>query len=127
MTQSRMPETKKVGDFQNSTKIEQEKIRDDVKMKTKKTPDKKLIESLIEETVQKVLREQDYDYGDLGVSDYGGGYGGGNGTGSSSQLYNTFVRPFSDVVQTAVGGLKILSAQAQTVVKGILFGLPTLI
>lgn len=92
-----------------------------------KTTSKQLVESLIEEAVQTVINEQDGgDYGDS-YGDYGGAGGGGGSSGSSSQLYNTFVRPFTDVAQTAMGGLKVLSAQAQTVVKGIILGLPTLV
>lgn len=44
----------------------------------------------------------------------------------SNDLYNTFIQPFVDVGQTAAYGIEKLSAQVQTVVKGFLYGLPTL-
>lgn len=44
-----------------------------------------------------------------------------------NDLYNTFIQPFVDVGITAGYGLEKLSAQVQTVVKGFLLGLPTLI
>lgn len=93
-------------------------------MKSKKL----LMEEFIEETVKAALSEQDGgDYGDLGVygGDYGG-YGGGGDTSSSGQLYKTFIQPFVDVGKTLAYGIERLSAQTQTVVKGILAGLPTL-
>lgn len=44
----------------------------------------------------------------------------------SNDLYNTFIQPFVDVGQTAAYGIEKLSAQVQTVVKGFIYGLPTL-
>lgn len=44
----------------------------------------------------------------------------------SNQLYQTFIQPFADVASTAAYGLEKLSAQTQTVVKGFVFGIPTL-
>lgn len=43
-----------------------------------------------------------------------------------NDLYNTFIQPFVDVGITAAYGIEKLSAQVQTVVKGFLYGLPTL-
>lgn len=45
---------------------------------------------------------------------------------NENDLYNTFIQPFVDVGITAAYGLEKLSAQVQTVVKGFLYGLPTL-
>jgi hypothetical protein len=43
-----------------------------------------------------------------------------------NDLYNTFIQPFVDVGITAAYGIEKLSTQVQTVVKGFLYGLPTL-
>ncbi len=45
---------------------------------------------------------------------------------NENDLYNTFIQPFVDVGITAAYGLEKLSAQVLTVVKGFLYGLPTL-
>lgn len=44
----------------------------------------------------------------------------------NNQLYQAFIQPFADVASTAAAGIEKLSAQTQTVVKGFLFGIPTL-
>lgn len=87
----------------------------------------KLLREYIEAVVKDTLREDsESDYG-FDVSQYGGGGGGGEtGHGGGNDLYNTFIRPFTDVGQTIAYGVEKLSAQAATVVKGILYGLPTL-
>lgn len=47
--------------------------------------------------------------------------------GGQNSLYNTFIQPFVDVGVTAAYGVEKLSAQVQTVLAGVLYGLPTLI
>lgn len=44
----------------------------------------------------------------------------------TNDLYQTFIQPFADVVQTAAYGIETLSAKVQTVIKSFLLGLPTL-
>lgn len=91
-------------------------------------------QALLEQFVREVLNEDDTGaiYSDLrgmdmhspwhGMGHHGshGGYGmGGMGPygarfGSGNDLYRVFVKPFVDVVDTAVGKTKELSARAQT-------------
>lgn len=70
---------------------------------------------LLREYVREILSEDD-GYGDLyavdaGMNPYGVSFGSGE------ELYNIFVKPFTDVVKTAAGKTKELSQKAQTVVK----------
>lgn len=45
---------------------------------------------------------------------------------AENELYNTFIQPFVDVGITAAYGIEKLSAQVRTVLKGFIYGLPTL-
>lgn len=75
---------------------------------------------LLREYVREVLNEEmGGDYAGLGIdsSSMVGANPYGQSFGSGSELYNVFVKPFVDVVQTAAGSAKQLSASAQTVVK----------
>lgn len=71
-------------------------------------------EKLLRELIKEVLQEDD-GYGDMGGLDaantpYGLHYS------TRGQLYNTFVKPFTDVVDTVAGKGKELSQKAQTLV-----------
>lgn len=71
-------------------------------------------QKLLREYVQELLNED--DYGDLALSDAAvGPYGMHYGSGQD--LYNIFVKPFTDVVATAAGGAKELSQRGQTLLK----------
>src|SRR5581483_8494974 len=77
---------------------------------------------LLKEFVQEVLQEDDGGFGgdstyyDLAMWDATNSPWGVS-FGSNDQLYNIFVRPFVDVVQTAAGKTKELSQKAQTLVR----------
>lgn len=69
---------------------------------------------LLRECIQEILKED--DYGGLGMSDamvgpYGMHYASGE------QLYNIFVKPFTDVVGVAAGKTKELSEKGQTLLR----------
>jgi|SRR5579885_516786 len=72
---------------------------------------------LLQEFVREVLREDDGGvYGDLAMADamqnpWGVSFGSGK------DLYNIFVKPFADVVQTAAGKTKELSQRGQTLLR----------
>jgi len=77
---------------------------------------------LLREYVLQVLLED--EGGDMGAGDYGGlGLSDANvgpygmHYGSGQDLYKIFVKPFTDVVQTAAGKTKETSAKAQTLLK----------
>jgi len=67
--------------------------------------------SLLKEYVRCVLTEDDGGYGGFG-GDLGGPYG--MSFGSQKDLYNVFVKPFTDVVSTAAAETKKLSQRTQT-------------
>lgn len=81
-------------------------------------------EKLLREYVRTLLRE-DYGGGDGGYGgyDYGGGGSGGLGGGMGGMwggpkdLYNIFVRPFTDVVATAAGRTKEMSERGLTLLR----------
>ena len=78
-------------------------------------------EQLLREYVLRVLLEDDGGfggdvYGDLASFDAGMNPWGMN-LGSGEDMYNVFVKPFVDVVDTAMGKGKELSQHAQTVIK----------
>ena len=83
----------------------------------------------LKEFIETVLDEEEGDGGgDYGIGgDYGVGGGGGGYGGGQDALYQTFLKPFVDVGKTAAYGVERLSANVQTVLKGILVGIPTLI
>jgi hypothetical protein len=68
-------------------------------------------EQLIKEYVKCILSEE--DFGGSG----GGVYGGYMNFGTPDDLYNTFVKPFTDVVQTTAGKTKQLSTNIQASLK----------
>lgn len=68
---------------------------------------------LVREFVREVLKED--DYGSIMAGDQFANYGAHYGSGSD--LYNVFIKPFTDVVKTAAGKTKELSQKAQTLVK----------
>ena len=77
-----------------------------------------LKEDVLREYVRTVLNEDDGGgdaYGGFDLSSNIGPYG--ISFGSSKDLYNVFVTPFTDVVKTATGKTKELSVKAQTVAK----------
>jgi hypothetical protein len=72
---------------------------------------------LLKEYIQEVLNEDDGGvYMDLAMADATQSPWGVS-FGSNEQLYNIFVRPFVDVVQTAAGKTKELSQKGQTLVR----------
>lgn len=72
---------------------------------------------LLQEYVREVLKEDDGGvYGDLAMFDATHSPWGVS-FGSNDQLYNIFVKPFTDVVQTAAGKTKELSQRGQTLLK----------
>lgn len=91
-----------------------------------------LLESYVNEAITEVLTEDDdgggYGYGD-GGDYYGGGGGGGYGYGGGGEggLYNTFIRPFVDVVQTGKYAIKAMAATTKSLLKQVLVSIPALI
>lgn len=75
-----------------------------------------MTQHLLREYVKEILKEDEAggDYGGLGGMD-AGGYG--SPFGSGKDLYNIFVKPFSDVVTTTAGKTKELSQKGQTLLK----------
>ena len=67
---------------------------------------------MLREYVNELLVEEG-DFGDIGMDN---GPGGAS-FASSEQLYNIFVKPFSDVVKVTAGKTKEMSARAQTSLK----------
>ena len=70
------------------------------------------IKNLIKEYVSETLREDD---GSMGYDDGGMGSGGYGGGGSGEDLFNTFIKPFADVVGTIAGKTKELARRGMTV------------
>ena len=77
---------------------------------------------LLREYIRRVLAEDegggggDYGYGGLALSDAGmGPYGMHYGSGGD--MYNIFIKPFTDVVNTAAGKTMELSQKAQTLTR----------
>jgi hypothetical protein len=74
-------------------------------------------EKLLREYVREVLKEDDGGvYMDLAMADATQNPWGVS-FGSGEQLANIFIKPFTDVVQTAIGKTKELSQKGQTLVK----------
>lgn len=71
-------------------------------------------QDLLREYVRNILTEDDYGGMDLSAG-ADGPYGASFGSGKD--LYNVFVKPFTDVVDTAVGKTKELSTKTQTLAK----------
>lgn len=69
---------------------------------------------LLREYVKSVIAEDSYGGFDVGAG-ADGPYGASFGSGKD--LYNVFVKPFTDVVDTTVGKTKELSTRAQTLAK----------
>lgn len=69
---------------------------------------------LLREYVTNILLEDDFGGFDMGDSPWGISFG------SDKDLYNVFVKPFTDVAQTVAGKTKELSAQAQTLAQVVM-------
>lgn len=86
-------------------------------MKPKSKRENKIVDKkTLKEFLSKIIKEE-IDTGPMG----------GVGNTNSNSLYNTFIQPFVDVGVTAAYGIEKLSAQAQTVLKGLIGGLGALI
>lgn len=70
-------------------------------------------EKLVRQHVRQILRED--DYGGFDAYDTNSPYGAS--FGSEKDLYNVFIKPFTDVVDTTVGKSKELSQKTQTMAK----------
>lgn len=71
---------------------------------------------LLKKYISQILRESD-DYGGFDMSGNAGDSPFGASFGSEKDLYNVFVKPFTDVAATAAGKGKELSQKAQTLAK----------
>lgn len=74
-----------------------------------------LVERALRECIKEILKED--DYGGLGLGDAVGINAGGAHFASGDAMYNTFIKPFVDVVGVAAGKTKEVSQKAQTLLK----------
>lgn len=74
---------------------------------------KRLLRECIKEMLAEDLSSAG-DYGGLGLGMGSGDMPYGAAFGSSEQMYNVFVKPFTDVVKTAAGKTKEMSQKSQT-------------
>lgn len=78
---------------------------------------KKSDEQLLKEFIS-LLKEEDYGYSYDGINLSMGGMGpGGAHFGSDKELYNIFIKPFTDVFNVAKGKTKEMSQRTQTLAK----------
>lgn len=82
--------------------------------------------AILRSYVKQILREEDGGLGDGMFSREYGGYGYGT-WGSPQDLYTAFVKPFTDVFHTAVGGAKEVTRRARTVLSVAFEGMVTAI
>lgn len=84
----------------------------------KRKSDNDIVREYICEVLKSQMNEDSFGGDFYDSSMYSGGlYGGGGGGGDMGGLYKAFVKPFTDVIGTAVGKTKELARRAVTVVQ----------